>query len=178
MIEGRGSGHSFGGKWGMFLEHWQCSYRDLGGGFTGEFILWKLNKLYSDNLIFFAHIISFNKNITLRKELSCYWNSYICNGINHHFPLCHQLNQHSTGVLKRLAIIKHLSFFWSSHCGSVVTSLTNIHEDTGLIPGLRLVKLVKDPELPWAVVKVADVALIPSCCGCGVEWQLQLQFAP
>ena len=35
---------------------------------------------------------------------------------------------------------------WSSHCGLVVTNPTNIHEDTGSIPGP--VKWVKDPALP------------------------------
>ena len=33
----------------------------------------------------------------------------------------------------------------SSHCGSVVMSLTSIHEDTGSVPGL--VQWVKDPVL-------------------------------
>ena len=40
--------------------------------------------------------------------------------------------------------------YWSSRCGSVVTHPTNIHEDTGLNPGLTL--WVKDLVLPWAVV--------------------------
>ena len=34
----------------------------------------------------------------------------------------------------------------SSHCGSVVTNSTSIHEDVGLIPGLS--QWVKDPALP------------------------------
>ena len=29
-----------------------------------------------------------------------------------------------------------------------------------------------------AVAQVADVAWILSCCGCGIGWQLQLQFNP
>ena len=35
---------------------------------------------------FSASILYFNKNITLRKELNCYWNSYVYSGANHHFP--------------------------------------------------------------------------------------------
>ena len=58
---------------------------------------------------------------------------------------------------------------WSSHCGSVVTNLTSIHEDVGSIPALDQ---VKDLVLPWAVVYVTDVARIRRCCGCGVGWQL------
>ena len=34
---------------------------------------------------------------------------------------------------------------WSSHCGSVVTSLTSMHEGVGSILGLT--QWVKDPEL-------------------------------
>ena len=59
-------------------------------------------------------------------------------------------------------------FSWSSHGGSVVTNLTSIHEDAGLIPGLA--QQVKDLALPWA----ADTVQNPSCCGCGVGQQLQL----
>ena len=58
----------------------------------------------------------------------------------------------------------------SSHHGSVVTNLTNIHGDMGLIPGLA--QWIKDPALPGAVVHVADVAWILHCCGCGVGQQL------
>ena len=46
--------------------------------------------------------------------------------------------------------------FWSSHCCSVVTNPTSIYEDTGLIPGLT--QWVKDLALPWAAVKVTDMA--------------------
>ena len=62
--------------------------------------------------------------------------------------------------------------FGSSHCGSVETNLTSIHEDGGSIPGLA--QWIKDLVLLQAVVLVADVAWIPRCCGCGAGWQLQL----
>ena len=56
--------------------------------------------------------------------------------------------------------------FWNSHCGSVVTNPTSIHEDAGSIPGLA--QWVKDLALLWAVVQVADAARIPHCSGCGL----------
>ena len=48
--------------------------------------------------------------------------------------------------------------FGSSHCGSVVTNPTSIHEDAGLIPGST--QWVKDLVLLWAAVEVPDMALI------------------
>ena len=69
-------------------------------------------------------------------------------------PLLHVINIKYTGA-------------GSSHHGSVVTNLTSIHEDTGLIPGLT--QWVKDPALPWTVVQVTDKARIPRCCCCSVR---------
>ena len=57
-----------------------------------------------------------------------------------------------------------------------MTNLTSIQEDPASIPGLP--QWVKDLALPRAVVKFADPARILCCWGCGVGWQLQLQFDP
>ena len=39
---------------------------------------------------------------------------------------------------------------------------------------LGLIQWVKDLALPKAAVWATYAALIQSCCGCGVGWQLQL----
>ena len=68
------------------------------------------------------------------------------------------------------------NFFQSSHCGSEEANLTGIHDDTGSSPGCT--QWVKDPALPWAVVRVADLAQILHCHSYGIGQCLQLQFDP
>ena len=57
-----------------------------------------------------------------------------------------------------------------------VKNPTSIHEDAGLTPGLT--PWVEDVALPHVAAYVTDVAQILHCCGCGIGWQLQLQFSP
>ena len=47
----------------------------------------------------------------------------------------------------------------SSHCGSVVTNPTSIHEDIGLIPGLT--QWVKDPLLPESRTQLGSGIAVP-----------------
>ena len=48
--------------------------------------------------------------------------------------------------------------FWSSHHGSAVMNLINIHEDAGSIPGLA--QWIKDSMLLWLWCSPAATALI------------------
>ena len=57
-----------------------------------------------------------------------------------------------------------------------LTNLTRNPKVAGSIPGLA--QWTKDLALRRAVVWVADTALIPRCCGCGVGQWLQLQLNP
>ena len=57
-----------------------------------------------------------------------------------------------------------------------LTNPTGNHEVAGLIPGLD--QWVKDLALLRAVVYVTNVAQIPRCCGCGIDWGLQHRLDP
>ena len=65
----------------------------------------------------------------------------------------------------------------SSHCGSVVTNPTSIHDDGGSIPGPAAL-WVKVQHCSWAVVQVENLAQIWHGCRCGIGQQLQLWFDP
>ena len=60
--------------------------------------------------------------------------------------------------------------FWRSFCGSVVTNLTSIHEDAGLIPGPA--QWIKGSGVAMSCGAGADAAWIWRCCDCGVGQQL------
>ena len=64
---------------------------------------------------------------------------------------CHKMTPGTNCIMygRRESCFKKV-FIGSSHCGSAVTRLTNIHKDVGSIPGLT--QWVKDPALPQAVV--------------------------
>ena len=64
----------------------------------------------------------------------------------------------------------------SSHCGSVVMNLANIHEEAGSIPDPT--HWVKDPVLTWTVVLVPDMAWIPHCCVWGIGHPLSSDSTP
>ena len=64
------------------------------------------------------------------------------------FPQSLSLNKCYTNL--RHTHLWHAVLLPSSRRGSVVTNLTRIHKNEGLIPGLT--QWVKDPALPWAVV--------------------------
>ena len=57
-----------------------------------------------------------------------------------------------------------------------LANLPRNHGVVGSVPALA--QWVEDPALPWAVVWVENVARIPSCCGSGIGWQLQLLLDP
>ena len=64
---------------------------------------------------------------------------------------------------------------WGSSChGSVVTNLTSIHEDFGLIPGLTQGLRIRHCRELWCRLQTW---LRSGCgCGCGVGRQLQIGF--
>ena len=64
----------------------------------------------------------------------------------------------------------------TSHCGSAGKNPTlySVSEDASL----SLSRWVEDLSLPQTAVYVAEAAQILHCRGCGIGWQLQLQFSP
>ena len=57
-----------------------------------------------------------------------------------------------------------------------VMNLTNIHDDVGLIPGLA--QWIKGSGIAVSCGVGQRRFQTLHCCGCGVDWQLQMQFNP
>ena len=62
------------------------------------------------------------------------------------------------GTIEKETVCVEIAKLGSSHCGSVVTNPTSIHEDVGLIP--RPAQWVKDPALLWLWCRPIATALI------------------